>query len=53
MTIKKKAEVGDMYRCEACEFEIHVTKACDCDDCSCRLECCNQEMTRVTSPPVQ
>lgn len=46
-------EIGDMYRCGKCEFEVHVTKGCDCQDCKTVMECCGQPLEKVTSPSVQ
>lgn len=46
-------EIGDMYRCEKCNMEIHVTKGCECDDGCAAFSCCGQPMTDVTTLPVQ
>jgi len=44
---------GDMYRCEKCELEIHVTKGCECKDGCSEFKCCGQPMKDVTSLSVQ
>jgi len=44
---------GDMYRCTKCEFEIHVTKGCNCKECKTELNCCGEAMEKVTEPEVQ
>jgi len=44
---------GDMYRCESCGLEIHVTKGCECDSPCTVLECCNNPMDQVTELSVQ
>lgn len=49
----KAPKVGDMYRCKKCDFEIHVTKGCDCNNCTTELKCCGEALEKVTSPPVQ
>lgn len=48
-----RPQVGDMYRCKECQFEIHVTAGCHCDDCTTELECCGRPLEKVTAPPVQ
>lgn len=53
MTTQIEPKVGDMYRCEKCKLEIHVTKGCDCDDSCATFECCGQTMNNVTEPTVQ
>ncbi|MDZ4657769.1 MAG: hypothetical protein SH868_09360 [Bythopirellula sp.] len=40
---------GDMFRCEKCDFEVQVTKECDCDPPCHELKCCGQLMKNVTS----
>lgn len=40
---------GDMYRCEKCEFEVQVTKECECEKSCVELKCCGQDMKNVTS----
>lgn len=46
-------KIGDMYRCQKCSFEIHVTAGCDCAECKTELNCCGQSLKKVTEPPVQ
>ncbi len=46
-------QVGDIYRCKTCEFEIQVTKGCDCKDCTAHLECCGQPMDKTPPMPIQ
>lgn len=36
-----------------CSFEIHVTAECDCDDCTTKLERCDDRLEKVTAPSVQ
>lgn len=47
----KSPAVGDMYRCEKCSLEIHVTKGCECDDQCAEFRCCGAEMANVTVLP--
>lgn len=44
---------GDMFRCEKCEMEIHVTKGCECEEGCASFQCCGQAMKNVTAPAVQ
>jgi hypothetical protein len=44
---------GDMFRCEKCSLEIHVTKGCECEKGCAEFKCCGQPMKDVTEPTVQ
>lgn len=50
---EKSPTTGDMYRCEKCSLELHVTKGCDCESPCVELKCCGQDMKNVTALPVQ
>ena len=52
MPTKKAPQVGDMFRCESCGFEVHVTKECKCSSGCAELVCCGRDMTNVTEPEV-
>ena len=52
MPTKKAPQVGDMFRCESCGFEVHVTKECKCSSGCAELVCCGKDMTNVTEPEV-
>ncbi|MCO8123206.1 hypothetical protein NHH03_15770 [Stieleria sp. TO1_6] len=54
MTVKPlPPKIGDMYRCQKCALEIHVTNGCGCKDCTTQFKCCGQPLEKVTEPPVQ
>ncbi|TWT54896.1 hypothetical protein Pla22_25500 [Rubripirellula amarantea] len=53
MNVQERPTTGDMYRCSKCEFEIHITNGCQCDDCTTQLQCCGQPLEKVTAIPVQ
>jgi hypothetical protein len=48
-----KPQLGEMYRCESCQFEIHVTASCDCKNGCVSLICCGKPLTNVTEIPTQ
>lgn len=48
-----KPSTGDMFRCEKCQMEIHVTKGCECEEGCATFNCCDQPMKNVTSLSVQ
>lgn len=45
-------KTGDMYRCEKCELEIHITKGCDCEPDCAKFTCCGEQLKKVTEPEV-
>lgn len=53
MTNQHSPSTGDMFRCEKCQLEIHVTKGCDCEEGCASFQCCGQAMKDVTEPEVQ
>lgn len=55
MTAKKMEppKIGNMYRCGKCGMEIHVTKGCECEECTTEFKCCGKPLDNVTSLPVQ
>lgn len=53
MTTKNSPSTGDMFRCEKCNMEIHVTKGCECEEGCADFQCCGQDMQNVTEPTVQ
>ena len=53
MSNKISPEIGDMFRCEDCGFELHVTKGCNCDPGCTVLQCCGKDLAKVTEPEVQ
>jgi predicted nucleic acid-binding Zn ribbon protein len=53
MIAAKPPATGDMYRCEKCALEIHVTQGCECESHCATFECCGQAMKKVTEPEVQ
>lgn len=48
-----KPQLGEMYRCEKCQFELHVTASCDCQNGCVSLICCGQPLVNVTEIPTQ
>jgi len=46
-------KIGDIYRCSKCEFEINVTKGCDCKECKTELNCCGKAMEKATKLAVK
>jgi hypothetical protein len=53
MTGKNSPATGDMFRCEKCNMEIHVTRGCECEEGCASFQCCGQAMKNVTEPSVQ
>ncbi|MCA9198270.1 MAG: hypothetical protein KDA87_12060 [Planctomycetales bacterium] len=53
MTTQHSPATGDMYRCEKCEMEIHVTRGCKCEEGCASFQCCGQAMKNITEPAVQ
>ena len=37
----------ETYQCAECDLEIRVTKSCECDECSTKLECCGKPLKKV------
>ena len=45
----RNPEVGDMYRCPKCEFEVQVLRECGADSPNIDLRCCGEPMKNITS----
>ena len=45
---RRKAQVGDAYKCEVCGLVVSIDETCGCVD-TCDIICCNQPMTPRSS----
>ncbi|MCS7469749.1 hypothetical protein NZK35_24115 [Stieleria sp. ICT_E10.1] len=52
MPIKEEPpKTGDMYRCQTCDLEIHITQPCTCEAPTVEFACCGKPLKKVTALP--